>query len=66
MITHEETYQIICIDQNYHKLIGILLSRLTNTTQKINFAEKLEKENGAKMFFIAEKQKKAILNFSLD
>ena len=66
MIIHEETYQIICIDQNYHKLIGILLSRLTNTTQKINFAEKLEKENGAKMFFIAEKQKKAILNFSLD
>ena len=66
MIIHEETYQIICIDQNYHKLIGILLSRLTNTTQKINFAEKLEKENGAKMFFIAEKQKKAILIFFLD
>ena len=31
-----------------------------------NFIEKLEEDDGARMFFIAEKQQKAILNFSLD
>ena len=33
--------------------------------QKINFIEKLEEDDGA-TFFIAEKQQKTILNFSLD
>ena len=42
--------------QNYYKLIGIHLSRQTNTSipQHINFVEKLEEDDGAKMFFIAE------------
>ena len=42
--------------QNYYKLIGIDLSRQTNTSipQQINFVEKLEEDDGAKMFFIAE------------
>ena len=46
--------------QNYYKLIGIDLSRQTNTSmpQKINFVEKLEDDNGAN-------KKKTILYFSL-
>ena len=54
--------------QDYYKLIGIDLSRPTNTTisQQINFTGKLEKNNGATMFFIPKKQQKTILCFSLD
>ena len=46
--------------QNYYKLIGIDLSRQTNTNipQQINFTGKLEEDDGAAMFFIAEKQEK--------
>ena len=53
--------------QNYYKLIGIDLSRQTNTSipQQINSMGKLEEDNGATMFSIAEKQQKTILNFSL-
>ena len=51
--------------QNYYKLIGKDLSRQTNKSiQQINFVGKLE-DDGAAMFFIAEKQYKTILN-SLD
>ena len=44
--------------QNRYKLIKIDLSRQTNTSisQQINFEEKLEEDDGATMFFIAEKQ----------
>ena len=54
--------------QNYHKTIVIDLSREVNTSipQQINFTGKLEKGDGVTMIFIAEKQQKAILNFSLD
>ena len=31
--------------------------------QQINFVGKLEEDDNGKMFFIAEKQQKAILNF---
>ena len=43
------------------------LSRQTNLsiTQQSNFV-RLGEDNGATMFFIAEKQQKTILNFSLD
>ena len=43
--------------QDYYKLIGIDLSRQTNTgiPQQMNFAGKLEKDDGAVMFFIAKK-----------
>ena len=49
-------------------MIGIDLPRQTNTniSQHINFTGKLEEHDSAIMVFIAEKQKKAILNFSLD
>ena len=46
--------------QKYYKLIGIDLSRQTNTSipQKINFARKLEELDGVTISFIAEKQQK--------
>ena len=52
--------------QKYYKLICIDLSRETNTSilQQINFVGKL-RARGATMFFIAGKQQKTILNFSL-
>ena len=52
--------------QNYYKLIGIDLPRQANTSipQQINFVGKLEEDDGAKIYFIAEKQQKTILNFS--
>ena len=51
--------------QNYYKRIGTDLSRQKNTSipQQINFTGKLEIYFGATMLFIAEKQKKTILNF---
>ena len=54
--------------QNYYKLIGINLSRHANTNipQQINFVRKLKKDDDVVMFFIAEKQQKALLNFSLN
>ena len=54
--------------KNYYELIGIDLSRQTNTSipQQISFVEKLEEDDGAVMFFIAEKQQKTILNICLD
>ena len=54
--------------QSYYKLTDIDLSRQTNTNipQQTNFVGKLEKDNGAKMFFIAKKQQKTVLDFSLD
>ena len=54
--------------QNYCKLISVDLSRKTSTSipQQNNFARKLEEDDDATMFFIAEKQQKTISNFSLD
>ena len=54
--------------QNYCKRIGIDLKNQTNTniSQQISYIGKLQEDNGAAMFFIAEKQQKTILNFSLD
>ena len=37
-----------------------------NIPQQINFTRKLEEDDGATMFFIAEKQQKVMTNFSLD
>ena len=51
--------------QNYYKLIGIDLSRQTNTNipQQINFTGKLDEVDGATMFFIAKKQQKQFYIF---
>ena len=50
--------------QNFNKLIGIDLSRQKSTTipQQINFTGKLEQNDGATIFLIAE----TILKFYLD
>ena len=44
--------------ENYYKLIDIDLSRQTNTniSQQSNFVGKLEEDDDATMFLIAEKQ----------
>ena len=54
--------------QKYYKLIDIDLSRKTNMSipQQITFVGKIEQDNDATMFFIAEKQQKTILKFCLD
>ena len=54
--------------QNYYKLIGKYLSRQTNTSicEQINFVGKLEEDDGATKYFIAENQEKTFLHFSLD
>ena len=46
--------------QKYYKIIGIDLSRQTNTIipQQANFVGKLEEDDGATMFFVCEKQQK--------
>ena len=54
--------------QNYYKVIGIDLSRQTNTSilQQINFTGKSKEGDDVTIFFFSEKQQKSILNFSLD
>ena len=63
MSRNDDYTTVILLDylyhQNYYKLIGIDLSR-------INFTGKLEKDDGATMFFVSGKQQDTILNFSLD
>ena len=49
-----------------HKNTGLHPLSKKYIPQKINFTGKLGKDNGATMFFIAEKQQKTIVNFSLD
>ena len=53
--------------QSYYKLIGMNLLRQKNRNipQQINFTGKLEKDDSATIFFIAEKHQKTILNFPL-
>ena len=50
------------------KIIGIDLSRQTNTNipEQVDFVGKFGKDDGATIYFIAEKQHKTILNLSLD
>ena len=49
--------------QNYYKLVGIDLSRQTNTNipEQTNFRGNLDENNVAAMFFIAKKQQKNYL-----
>ena len=51
----------------YYKFIDTDLSRQANASipQQIDFKGKLDENDGATMFFTAEKQQKIILNFSL-
>ena len=54
--------------RNYYKRISVYLSRQTNTRipQQNYFIEKPEENDDATLCFIAEKQQKSILNFSID
>ena len=54
--------------QNYFRLIDTDSSRQTNKNipQQVNFKGKLKEDDDATVFFIAEKKRKTILNFSLD
>ena len=54
--------------QKYYKLIVIDSSRQRNASipQQVNFVEKVEEDNGAKISFITEKKQNTILNFSWD
>ena len=49
--------------QSYYKLVGIDLSRQTNTNipEQTNFRGNLDENNVAAMFFIAKKQQKNYL-----
>ena len=53
-----------CFKENY-KLIAINLSKQTKLKdpQQINFIKKLDKDNGATMFFIIEKLEETTFNF---
>ena len=56
--------------KKHYKLIAIDLSKQQKldadpkTIQKINFTENLSRTEGAKMFFISEKVKETVLDFS--
>ena len=54
-----------CFKEN-HKLIAIDLSKQTKLRdpQQISFVGKLDKDNGATMFFIIEKSEETTFNFS--
>ena len=56
---------MITIQQKTH-WSRFIKTKNTTITQQIKFTEILEEDDDAKMFFNAEKQQKAILNFSLD
>ena len=54
---------------NHYKLISKGLSKqieieISGLKQQINFIGKLEEDNGATMFFIIEKSRETIFNFS--
>ena len=55
---------MITIQQKTH-WSRFIKTKNTTITQQIKFTEILEEDDDAKMFFNAEKQQKAILNFSL-
>ena len=62
-------YSLNCsCHQIYYKLVGIDLSKQTNTSipQQTNFTTKLEENDGLTIFFTAEKHQKIILNISID
>ena len=65
---YNRTFIGLLVSSKFYRLIGIYLSRQANAIipRQINFVGKLEKDDGATMFFNFEKQQKAISKFSLD
>ena len=68
MTLQQGTYQIICTSKTVINSLASIYQdkQVQEFLQKGNFIEKLEEENSAKLFFIAEKQQKTTPNFSLD
>ena len=54
------------IQQDIYQIIYTIRQTNTSIPQQINLMENLEEDDGATMSFIAEKQQKLILSFSLD
>ena len=69
MTKQQEIYWIICIiiKNIINSLVQIYQDKKIQALfQQNHFIGKLQEDNGVTRFFIAEKQQKAILNFSLD
>ena len=69
MITQMVIYWIMNIFHNHYKLIAMDLSKQTelenpDLKQQINFIGKLERDEGATMFFIIKKSEETTFNFS--
>ena len=70
MITNMITNQLFVYFKNYYKMIAIDLSKQEaldadpKATQQINFTANLDRVGNTTMFFIIEKAKEAILDFS--
>ena len=64
----QEIYQTISIIKTIINLLLLTYQDKKNTSipQEINFVGKIEEDNGEKLFLIAEKQQKTVLNFSLE
>ena len=67
MIIQQDIFWILCITKI---IINLLLQiyqgkKYINIPQKINFTGKWEEDDSATMLFVAERQQRAILNFSL-
>ena len=68
MIIQEKIYYIICIIKIIMNLLALIYQdkKNMNIHQQVNFTKKIREDDGAAIFFIAEKQEKTISNFSLD
>ena len=70
MITNMITNQLFVYFKNYYKMIAIDLSKQEaldadpKATQQINFTANLDRVGNTTVFFIIEKAKEAILDFS--
>ena len=65
MIIQLDIYWILVISKKNYRLIAIDLSKQTKLKdpQQINFVGKLEKYDGATMFFVIEKSEETTFNF---
>ena len=68
VIIQQETYQITYVIKSFINSLTEIYPGQINTTisQIISFTRKLEENDVATKFFMAEKQQKTILNFSVD
>ena len=67
-IIQEKIYYIICIIKIIMNLLALIYQdkKIWIFINKLILQKKFREDNGVAIFFIAEKQEKTILNFSLD